>query len=306
MSAKRICTNLIDPTCIAPLLACRLIALDKNPGVRPIGIGEIPRRVIAKAILYIVRQDIQEAAGSLRLCAGQISGIEAAVHAAHSLFKKDQVDVLLLVDASNAFNSLNRQTALLNIKKLCPPLATALINTYRSPSELYMDGDVLLSQEGTTQGDPLAMPMFALATIPLIRSLHDAVEELLQIWYADDACGAGKINRLREWWDQINLLGPKFGYFPNATKTWLVTKEDCLSAAQAAFAGTNVKVTSEGRPYLGVPLGSDQYVQSFLSGKVNEWRAELEMLSQIACSQPHAAYAAFTHGYISKWTYLTI
>ena len=52
-------------------------------------------------------------------------------------------------------------------------------------------------------------------------------------------------------------------------------------------------------------MGSDQYVQSFLSGKVNEWRAELEMLSQIACSQPHAAYAAFTHGYISKWTYLT-
>ena len=64
---------------------------------------------------------------------------------------------LLLVDASNAFNSLNRQTALHNIQRLCSSLATALINNYRAPSELYIDGDVLLSCERTTQGDPLAM-----------------------------------------------------------------------------------------------------------------------------------------------------
>ena len=62
-----------------------------------------------------------------------------------------------------------------------------------------------------------------------------------QIWYADDACGAGKINSLRVWWDQINILGPRFGYFPNATKTWLVTKENSFSAAEAVFADTIVR-----------------------------------------------------------------
>ena len=138
----------------------------QNPGVRPIGIREIPRRIIAKAILHITKQDIQEAAGSLQLCAGQISGVEAAVHAVCSLFMDDQTEALLLVDASNAFNCLNHQAALLNIQRLCPPFATALINTYRVPSDLFVDGDTLLSQEGTTQGDLLAMPMFALATIP--------------------------------------------------------------------------------------------------------------------------------------------
>lgn len=35
--AKRLCTNFIDPSTIAPLLACHLVALNKNPGVRPIG-----------------------------------------------------------------------------------------------------------------------------------------------------------------------------------------------------------------------------------------------------------------------------
>ena len=84
---------------------------------------------------------------------------------------------------------------------------------------MFVDGDVILSQEGTTQGDPLAMPMYALATIPLIRKLKDIVNDFNQAWYADDASGAGKINRLCEWWDQINTLGPKFGYFTNANKT---------------------------------------------------------------------------------------
>ena len=238
LTAKRLCTEFVDPVSIAPHMACRLIALDKNPGVCPIGIGDTARRIIAKAILNITRQDIQEVAGSVQLCAGQISGIEAAVHAVRTLFHREETEALLLVDASNAFNSLNRQTALHNIQRLCPSLATTLINTYRAPSELYVDGDVLLSREGTTQGDPLAMPMYALATIPLIRNLKNSVSDISQVWYADDASGAGKITRLCEWWDQLNALGPKFGYFTNASKTWLVTKENCLSTAANIFTDT--------------------------------------------------------------------
>ena len=270
-------------------MASRLIALDKNPGVRPIGIGDTARRIIAKAILNITRQDVQEAAGSVQLCAGQIAGIEAAVHAVRSFFQSEETEALLLIDASNAFNSLNRETALHNIQRLCPSLATALINTYRAPSELYVDGDVLLSQEGTTQGDPLAMPMYALATIPLIRKLKSKVNEVNQVWYADDASGAGKANRLREWWDLINTEGPKYGYFTNASKTWLVSKEDCLSSAAAAFADTDVKVTSEGRPYLGAALGTEEYIQAFVTDKVQQWAGELEQLATIARTQPHAA-----------------
>ena len=149
-AAKRLCTNFIDPSTITPLLACRLIALNKNPGVCPIGIGATARRIMAKAILTVTRMDIQEAAGSIQLCAGQISGIEASVHAVRSLFQRDETEVILLVDASNAFNSLNRLSALHNIRRFCPPLATVLINCYRAPTELFVDGDVLYSCEGTT------------------------------------------------------------------------------------------------------------------------------------------------------------
>jgi len=77
--ARRICSPYANPTLIAPLLACRLIALDKDPGVRPIGIGDTARRIIAKALLALVGPDIQEASGCQQMCGGQIAGIEAAV-----------------------------------------------------------------------------------------------------------------------------------------------------------------------------------------------------------------------------------
>ncbi len=112
--AKRLCITHISPEIIAPILACRLIALDKCPGVRPIGIGDMARRIMAKAVLRIVRGDVQEATGTKQLCAGQIAGVETAIHSVHDSFELDETEAVLLIDASNAFNSLNRKVALHN------------------------------------------------------------------------------------------------------------------------------------------------------------------------------------------------
>ena len=112
----RICSSNIHPDDLSTFVSCRLIPLNKNPGVRPIGVGEVPRRIIAKAIL-----DIQDAAGPLQVCAGQDGGCEAAIHAMRQFFAEPEVQGALLVDASNAFNTINRQSALHNIKSICPP-----------------------------------------------------------------------------------------------------------------------------------------------------------------------------------------
>ena len=132
----------MNPALVAPLLAYRFIALDKHPGVRPIGVVDTARRIISKAVLAIVGPDIQDASGCQQLCGGQIAGIEAAVHATRAAFESEESQAALLVDATNFFkinNTLNRQLALHNIRRLCPPIATILINSYRSPTELFMD-----------------------------------------------------------------------------------------------------------------------------------------------------------------------
>ena len=66
-------------------MAYCLIPLDKQPGVRPIGIGEVPRCIIAKVVLHLVDLDICQACGALQVCDGYESGCdcEAAVHAVY-------------------------------------------------------------------------------------------------------------------------------------------------------------------------------------------------------------------------------
>ena len=211
-----ISTSFTDPEALQPLFNGRLIALDKNPGVWPIGIDETSRRIIAKAVLHIVKQDVMDAAGCLQLCAGQHAGCEAAVHAMREIIADEGTEGILLVDASNAFNSLNRCAALLNMFHLCPPLATILTNTYCSASHLFIDGSSLLSHKGTTQGDPLAMPMYAISIIPVIRQLMGLAR---QVWYADDAATRDGLLHLRDCWSGLLSFGHHFGYHVNAAKT---------------------------------------------------------------------------------------
>ena len=136
--------------------------------------------------------------------AGQDAGCEAAIHAMRSLFAEENTEAILLVDASNTFNSLIRQVALRNISILCPSLAVILINTYRAKVPLFIDGKHLFSSEGTTQGNPLAMAMHAISVVPLIDAVRDC--EIRQAWFADDATAAGS-----DWVAQVVVCPCVFG-----------------------------------------------------------------------------------------------
>eukprot|EP00957_Ditylum_brightwellii_P141607 10788013-Ditylum_brightwellii.AAC.1 len=62
-------------------MACRLVALDKCPSTRPVGIGKIFRCLWAKLVLWKAGDQAKTACGNLQLCAGLEAGIEGAVHA---------------------------------------------------------------------------------------------------------------------------------------------------------------------------------------------------------------------------------
>ena len=191
--AHHLSTSLVDdPAVLMPFVACRLIPLDKHPGVRPIGIGDVPQQIVAKAILYVIGEDVVSAAGPLQACAGHAAGSEAAVHAMREMFGNTDCEAALLVDASNAFNCVNCQAALHNISVLCPSFSTILQNTYGAPVCLFVVGEgEIPSTEGTTQGDPLTMAMYALAVVPLIRHLRTVVPDVSQAWFVDDASAVG-------------------------------------------------------------------------------------------------------------------
>ena len=202
----------------------------------------------------------------------------------------------MLIDASNAFNALNRTAALHNIRVLCPTIAAYAINTYRRAARLFVTGGKeLRSEEGTTQGDPLAMSLYAISLQPLISRLQIS-SEAKQCWFADDATGSGSFEDLKKWWDELLHSGPALGYFPNAKKCWLITKPEREEAAKEVFGETMINITTEGQKHLGAALGSRSYLEEYVGEKVEDWVNQVTNLTAFASSQPQASYAAFTFG----------
>ena len=152
---------------------------------------------------------------------------------------------------------------------------------------------MILSREGTTQGCPLAMAMYALALTPLTKKLKHLCK---QVWYADDGTGGDKFVKLKAWWDALVKEGPRYGYFPKAKKTWLITSEEKLEEAKKVFDGSGVQITAEGMRHLGAVIGSKKFRDTYITKKIQKWTTSVEKLSKIAVTQPHAAYSAFTGG----------
>ena len=101
MMARTLATEKVNvqpdqPTSLKAFLSCRLIPLDKNPGTRPIGIGEVLRRIVGKAIIFTIKPQILESAGDLQLCGGQPAGCEAAMHAMSEIFAEEETDAVFI------------------------------------------------------------------------------------------------------------------------------------------------------------------------------------------------------------------
>ena len=160
--------------------------------------------------------------GPLQTGSGLISGPEAATHAMITIFDDEESDGVILVDESNAFNSMNKMVALHNVRVICPSFSTVLINMYRAPARLFISGGgEILSMERTTQGDNLAMSFYAVGASVQIYSNNTA----RQIWLADDASAGGKLDQLKTWWENVIREGERFGYIMNKGKSWLILKD---------------------------------------------------------------------------------
>ena len=110
-----------------------------------------------------------------------------------------------------------------------------------------MGGKVIASQEGTTQGDPTAMPTYAIGLMPLLEILQEVLltQEVKNAAYADDLASTGKLQALKKWWDDVNDLGPLLGYNPKASKSYLIVKKEKLEEeAKVIFKDTGINIIS--------------------------------------------------------------
>ena len=140
----------------------------------------------------------------------------------------------------------------------------------------------------------------------MIQSLRVSTPGVKQVWLADDSAGGGggrQIVPLYNWYNHLSQEGKKNGYLVNGSKSWLIVKSDVFAHEAKRVFGDEVNITTEGEGHLGAVIGSQEFKDQYLREKVVRWKGELEALSEIARSQPHAAYTVFTKGYKSKFTY---
>ena len=104
--------------------------------------------------------------------------------------------------------------------------------------------ELLYSREGVTQGDPLSMFIYAVATIPLITQLGKPMTGS-HVWYADDASASAPLHDLVEWFSKLLDIGPSYGYYPEPKKCVLIVHQDHLDIASHLFEPFGVSVKDQ-------------------------------------------------------------
>ena len=137
---------------------------------------------------------------------------------------------VILTDAENTFNSINHKVLLHNLKFICPTIATYIISCYATPCRLvFVGGRDTLSSEGRNQGDPAAIGAYPLGILLLIKFLLEFINlnemNAKEVVFVDYISVAGSLNSIRDYWDKLRAIGPKYDYFPKPTKSYLIVKE---------------------------------------------------------------------------------
>ena len=96
------------------------------------------------------------------------------------------------------------------------------------------------------------------------------------MWFTDDSTSAGNLSSLNKWWQ--HLIGPGYGYHPNAGKTTLVVKSGQLDLANSLFEGSGIRITTAGHGILGSAFG---LVEKYVASKVEIWTEEIEALAKL-------------------------
>jgi len=128
-------------------------------------------------------------------------------------------------------------------------------------------------------GVSFSMPLYGLASLPLIRKLNNECKLDRHLSYADD-CGAGAtFDDLEKYFDFLKVHGPSYGYTPQPHKCILETSDRNLSSAKSKFERYGMKVVTRNR-YLGGFIGSPTLRSHWLREKASFWEKAVKTMAR--------------------------
>ena len=292
------------PECLSRHLAgAKLFAADKKDGgVRPIAVGEILRRLTAKCLCHTAKDHARRVLWPLQVGCGSPLGAEVAIHVIRQWCTRNASEnkVLLKIDFKNAFNTLDRQAILREVREHFPELARWSEWCYANHSNLiYEDNTIPIpSAAGVQQGDPLGPLLFSLAIHPLVRQLAEQGRDGrpntaldLVLFYLDDGVLCGTPENVSRALLTLTAGARQLGLDLNLGKCELVVPGAQLPLNLAELFPRSLlinPITGQSRvlcsgnfDILGAPIGSSDHCAAHTCKRIDKARPLLTALEEL-------------------------
>ena len=230
----------------------------KDGGIRPIAVGNTLRRLATKMGAETVAGNLGRELQPVQLGVSTRGGCEAAAHGARNYVNEaGDRRAFLKIDLANAFNCIRRDAFLSVIRNRVPSLYHLIWQCYSSDTMLLYGSEVIISETGVQQGDPLGSAIFSLGVDEIARS----IECEFNVWYIDDASLADEPGLVLRELQRIIVDLEALGLSINGRKCELTllnhTTQDQIEETVGAFRGELpgvIVVSREAASLLGAPL----------------------------------------------------
>ena len=170
------------------------MALEKpGGGLRPIAIGEVLRRLVAKCFCKTYKKDSYSYLWPRQIGVASPLGAEVGSQTVRQWLQRNKTSagkVIFVADFKNAFNSIDRGKFLHEARHHLPGLSRWVEWCYGGSSKLFFEGTIK-SDVGVQQGDPLGPLLFSLALQPILVELSKITGLDLSFSFLDDLVVAG-------------------------------------------------------------------------------------------------------------------